>query len=342
MLGPSGSGKTTVLRMIAGFEQPTAGAVHLGGRDVTRDAPFDRDVNTVFQDYALFPHMSVRAERRLRPDGQGRRPRPSAAPGPTRRWPAVRLERLRRPAAGPALRRPAAAGRAGPGAGQPAPGAAARRAARRPRPQAARADAGRAQGHPARRRHHLPVRHPRPGGGADDERPDRGLQPAAGSSRSARRARSTSARRRRSSPASSARRTCCSGEAAQAAARRPRRRLGAPGEGPGRAGRRQRQPARSTRRGRRRRGRLRRCRRPGSSCGWTPAPTSPRSCRTPATGGRRRPARGDRVQVGFGREHVYRPVPRRTTPAADTAARTADDQRPRTVCGARSTREGHR
>ena len=59
MLGPSGSGKTTVLRMIAGFEQPTSGEVHLGGRDVTRDAPFDRDVNTVFQDYALFPHMSV-------------------------------------------------------------------------------------------------------------------------------------------------------------------------------------------------------------------------------------------------------------------------------------------
>ena len=59
MLGPSGSGKTTVLRMIAGFETPTAGRIHLGGRDVTTDPPFDRDVNTVFQDYALFPHMSV-------------------------------------------------------------------------------------------------------------------------------------------------------------------------------------------------------------------------------------------------------------------------------------------
>ncbi|XVQ88913.1 ABC transporter ATP-binding protein [Microbispora siamensis] len=59
MLGPSGSGKTTVLRMIAGFESPTAGTVELGGRDVTRLAPFERDVNTVFQDYALFPHMSV-------------------------------------------------------------------------------------------------------------------------------------------------------------------------------------------------------------------------------------------------------------------------------------------
>jgi putative spermidine/putrescine transport system ATP-binding protein len=59
MLGPSGSGKTTVLRMIAGFESPTAGRIHLGGRDVTTDPPFDSDVNTVFQDYALFPHMSV-------------------------------------------------------------------------------------------------------------------------------------------------------------------------------------------------------------------------------------------------------------------------------------------
>jgi len=59
MLGPSGSGKTTVLRLIAGFERVTAGTVELDGADVTGLAPFDRDVNTVFQDYALFPHMSV-------------------------------------------------------------------------------------------------------------------------------------------------------------------------------------------------------------------------------------------------------------------------------------------
>ncbi|MCE9621363.1 MAG: ABC transporter ATP-binding protein [Actinomycetia bacterium] len=59
LLGPSGSGKTTVLRMIAGFETPTSGAVLLAGRDVTHSAPYDRDVNTVFQDYALFPHMTV-------------------------------------------------------------------------------------------------------------------------------------------------------------------------------------------------------------------------------------------------------------------------------------------
>jgi putative spermidine/putrescine transport system ATP-binding protein len=59
VLGPSGSGKTTVLRMIAGFEVPTAGRIELGGVDATRVPPFRRDVNTVFQDYALFPHMNV-------------------------------------------------------------------------------------------------------------------------------------------------------------------------------------------------------------------------------------------------------------------------------------------
>jgi putative spermidine/putrescine transport system ATP-binding protein len=60
MLGPSGSGKTTVLRLIAGFEAPTAGQVLLADEDVTGRPPFARDVNTVFQDYAIFPHMSVR------------------------------------------------------------------------------------------------------------------------------------------------------------------------------------------------------------------------------------------------------------------------------------------
>jgi putative spermidine/putrescine transport system ATP-binding protein len=60
LLGPSGSGKTTTLRLIAGFEQPDGGRVELGGADVTRRPPYARDVNTVFQDYALFPHMTVR------------------------------------------------------------------------------------------------------------------------------------------------------------------------------------------------------------------------------------------------------------------------------------------
>lgn len=59
MLGPSGSGKTTVLRMIAGFETASAGTISIDGEDVTALAPFDRTVNTVFQDYALFPHMTI-------------------------------------------------------------------------------------------------------------------------------------------------------------------------------------------------------------------------------------------------------------------------------------------
>jgi putative spermidine/putrescine transport system ATP-binding protein len=61
LLGPSGSGKTTALRMIAGFESPSSGSVLLLGHDVTGLPPYDRDVNTVFQDYALFPHMTVAA-----------------------------------------------------------------------------------------------------------------------------------------------------------------------------------------------------------------------------------------------------------------------------------------
>jgi putative spermidine/putrescine transport system ATP-binding protein len=83
MLGPSGSGKTTLLRLIAGFERADAGSVELGGVDVTRQPPYMRDVNTVFQDYALFPHMNVlenveyglrvkrvpRAQRRTRAEG---------------------------------------------------------------------------------------------------------------------------------------------------------------------------------------------------------------------------------------------------------------------------------
>ncbi|MBM0225113.1 MULTISPECIES: ABC transporter ATP-binding protein [Micromonospora] len=120
MLGPSGSGKTTVLRMIAGFELPTAGTVTLAGRDVTRLAPFDRDVNTVFQDYALFPHMTVqqnveyglrvrkvaRAERReraaaalraVRLEGYGER-RPGALSGGQRQRVALARALVNRPA----------------------------------------------------------------------------------------------------------------------------------------------------------------------------------------------------------------------------------------------------
>src|SRR6478672_10735410 len=59
MLGPSGSGKTTCLRLIAGFDHPTAGSIQLHGQEAAALPPYERDVNTVFQDYALFPHMTV-------------------------------------------------------------------------------------------------------------------------------------------------------------------------------------------------------------------------------------------------------------------------------------------
>src|SRR5207237_5338108 len=77
LLGPSGSGKTTTLRLIAGFERPDEGRIELHGRDVTGVAPYERDVNTVFQDYALFPHMTVEQNvgYGLRVKGVGRRER---------------------------------------------------------------------------------------------------------------------------------------------------------------------------------------------------------------------------------------------------------------------------
>jgi len=59
LLGPSGCGKTTILRLIAGFEKPTGGSILLDGRDISRIPPYKRDVNMVFQNYALFPHLTV-------------------------------------------------------------------------------------------------------------------------------------------------------------------------------------------------------------------------------------------------------------------------------------------
>ena len=81
LLGPSGCGKTTTLRMVAGFIEPTAGHVKLGGSDVTLLPPWKRNAGMVFQSYALFPHLTVARERRLRPgDAQA-----AAAPTSTRR-----------------------------------------------------------------------------------------------------------------------------------------------------------------------------------------------------------------------------------------------------------------
>ena len=99
LLGPSGSGKTTVLRMIAGFELPSAGSIELAGADVSALPPFQRDVNTVFQDYALFPHMTVQqnVEYGLKVKGVGKAERRDRA---TAALASVRLEGYgeRRPA----------------------------------------------------------------------------------------------------------------------------------------------------------------------------------------------------------------------------------------------------
>ena len=91
LLGPSGSGKTTTLRMIAGFEEPDTGRVELGGKDVTGLPPYDRSVNTVFQDYALFPHMTVGRQRRLRAAREGSRQ--GGAPQARHRGPGHRAAR---------------------------------------------------------------------------------------------------------------------------------------------------------------------------------------------------------------------------------------------------------
>jgi putative spermidine/putrescine transport system ATP-binding protein len=94
LLGPSGSGKTTTLRVIAGFERPDAGTVELQGVDVTRVAPSQRAVNTVFQDYALFPHMTVaeNVEYGLRVKGISRKDRRARAE--------AMLEKVRLPSLG--------------------------------------------------------------------------------------------------------------------------------------------------------------------------------------------------------------------------------------------------
>ena len=159
--------------MIGGFENPTEGRVFLGGADVTELPPYKRDVNTVFQSYALFPHLTRREERRVRPGAQeGRQGRGAQA---RRRGAGARPARPPRQAqARPALRRPAAARRAGPRARQPPARAAARRAARRARPAPAQAAADRAQADPAGHRDHVRARHARSGGGHEHGRHDRG------------------------------------------------------------------------------------------------------------------------------------------------------------------------
>ena len=172
MLGPSGCGKTTTLKMIAGFELPTSGRVLLEGADVSRVPPYKRNVNTVFQQYALFPHMTVADNVAFGPRSK------RVSRGECDRRVAEMLDVVR--LGGFAKRKPiATVGRAAT-ARRPRPRPrqlpqrpAARRAPGRPRSQAPRGDAAGAQADPARGRDHVRVRDPRPRRSPHLERPHR-------------------------------------------------------------------------------------------------------------------------------------------------------------------------
>ena len=167
LLGGSGSGKTTLLRALGGFIQPSAGRIVLGGQDITRLPPHRRPVNTTFQSYALFPHMTVADNVAFGLRRQGVARAEIAAPG-GRAARAGAAGRLRRAQAGRALRRPAAARGAGPRARAAAAAAAAGRADVRARPRPARADPAGTAARAAADRHHLRAGHARPGRGAGD------------------------------------------------------------------------------------------------------------------------------------------------------------------------------
>ena len=181
-VGPSGCGKTTTLRMIAGLEAISSGDISIDGNVVNDLAPMDRDIAMVFQNYALYPHMSVydnmafglkmrkfeKAEIDKRVTRGGRHPR---------------HRRIAQAQAAPALRRPAPARRARPRHRAPPARVPVRRAAVEPRRQAAGADARRAQEAASAARHHRDLRHPRSGRGDDAGRPrrrDEGRRGAAG------------------------------------------------------------------------------------------------------------------------------------------------------------------
>ena len=196
LLGPSGAGKTTTLRLVAGLEKPDAGRVHIGGRDVTARAPALRDVTFVFQQYSLYPHLSVfdnlafplrSPMRRMR---RGRGARQGARGGAA----AAHRRQARQPGH-QALGRPDAARGDRPRAGARPGGDADGRAAVVARRQAAQRPAPGAEAHPAGPGRDHALRHPRPDRGADAGRRASACSTTAGWCRSAARARSTRTRR---------------------------------------------------------------------------------------------------------------------------------------------------
>src|SRR5262249_36060638 len=152
LLGPSGSGKTTTLLMIAGFETPTSGVIELDGQDLVRSKPYERNIGMVFQNYALFPHMTA-AKNVVFPLKMRRFPKHdiNARAAHAR---ARGLAPVRRQVSARIVRRPAAAGRARARPRVQSGCASARRAAGRARQEFTRADASRDQAHPSRGRHH--------------------------------------------------------------------------------------------------------------------------------------------------------------------------------------------
>ena len=171
IVGPSGCGKSTLLRMVAGLERITSGEIAIGARVVNELEPKDRDIAMVFQNYALYPHMSVRenmayglkirrmasADIEARVQAGGGDPRARPVP---------------RPQAARAFRRPAPARGDGPRDRPRAGGVPVRRAAVEPGREAARADARRAAGAAPAAGHDQPLRHARPGRGDDARAPD--------------------------------------------------------------------------------------------------------------------------------------------------------------------------
>ena len=173
LLGPSGCGKTTLLRLIAGFEQPTSGRILLEGEDITRLAPYDRPVNTVFQSYALFPHMTVEKNISFALE-MLEKPAQEIAATVDSMLKLVRMEALRDrkidQISGGQQQRVALARALAPHPTR----IAARRTAVGARLQAAQGHADRAQTPAERNRDYLRLRHPRPGGSVDHVRPGRG------------------------------------------------------------------------------------------------------------------------------------------------------------------------
>ena len=205
LVGPSGSGKSTALRMLAGLEPLDGGAVYIGDRDVTAVRPRDRDIAMVFQNYALYPQLTVAENMGFALEAEGCPEGGADHPGP-RGGAHPRPRAVPRPQTEEPVGRPASACGDGSSHRPPSAGVPDGRAAVEPRRQVARADAHRARRAAVTAGGDHRVRHPRPGRG-DDDGPPRGRasrrRPPAGR-HTARRC--TTRRGTSSSPASSARR----------------------------------------------------------------------------------------------------------------------------------------